>query len=77
MAQIVIAAFVAVLTVCLLYLIARRYLSDWVAWALAVSFWLSTPLVSTNATAHISIERGFDCSRRTSNRPRLPSSNLS
>src|SRR5262249_26679908 len=50
-AQIVIASFVAVLTVWLLYVIARHYLSEWVSWALAVAFWLSTPLVSTNATA--------------------------
>jgi hypothetical protein len=50
-AQIVIVSFVAVLTVWFLYLIARHYLGDWVSWALAVAFWLSTPLVSTNATA--------------------------
>ena len=50
-AQIVIVSVVAVLTVWLLYLIARHYLNDWASWALAVVFWLSTPLVSTNATA--------------------------
>jgi hypothetical protein len=50
-AQIVTASVVAVLTVWLLYVIARHYLSDWASWALALAFWLSTPLVSTNATA--------------------------
>ena len=49
--QIVIAACVAVATVFSLYEIARRFLGARVALAMAVLFWLSTPLVSTNATA--------------------------
>src|SRR5262245_33107182 len=50
-AQVFIVSVVAVLTVWFLYLVARHYVNDWAAWGLAVAFGLSTPLVSTNATA--------------------------